>query len=593
MIFTFEDCQKATVRIYRSDSDEICGAGFLIHAQYVLTCAHVVNEALGLDINSYDLPAEKVTLDFLQVTQTKKLKSTVIIWKSPSEYSYKTSDIALLQLDYPVNILPIPLIPKTQKSVSDDRFKVWGFPTSYDGGLATEGKIVTEEQLRIDDNMPRIIGGFSGAPVWDTSLHRVVGMVVETDTVDQTKVDSYGTSYISDGFDGRTVFIRKLSILQSLCLKQGMLIELGREYKLWENYQDVLLEAYYSLPHSLLDNAPDSLEILIDRISNSKDNLLHWVIYFLIHARYKQELKQSLIRYLKSLYEDDEIQQKYNDLKPKFTKGETEKKESQIESRLWIFLAVLDNPDQLQLSSAYLMKGCDLDSLEQLNLEFTGRFDRENIAEEISPFLKEIMSQSQKYGKCLIEIFLPYECLDLNPDAWMLKDKYGEFTLGSRYPVVIRVLDRVIDEDEYTSEWKGKWNSDKLAILCQQGLWCCDRPTNELDKALDNGKAVGLRIQSPPQSHKNDPLPMIMRKGVAIAFWLRQKLEDCEAKEEYQRILERTRLQDLPQELKSMRTADPKNSEHLARHLTLLWDDPTVAPPSGFDFSFIDNAHKL
>ena len=104
---------------------------------------------------------------------------------------------------------------------------------------------------------------------------------------------------------------------------------------------------------------------------------------------------------------------------------------------------------------------------------------------------------------------------------------------------------------------------------------------------------MGLSIKSPPETHDNEPLPMIMRQGIPVAFWLRKKIDDCECNDDYYQILAKTKLQDLPQKLRFIRNAAPKNSEHLARHLTLLWDDPTVAPPPNFDFSFVDTAQKL
>jgi len=46
----------SVVRIYKQrqnkdDKIEIVGAGFLISSEYLITCAHVVNESLGLVCN--------------------------------------------------------------------------------------------------------------------------------------------------------------------------------------------------------------------------------------------------------------------------------------------------------------------------------------------------------------------------------------------------------------------------------------------------------------------------------------------------------------------------------------------------------------
>jgi len=46
-----EDIQFSIVRIYKlrenkNDEIEIVGAGFLVSEEYIITCAHVVNESL-------------------------------------------------------------------------------------------------------------------------------------------------------------------------------------------------------------------------------------------------------------------------------------------------------------------------------------------------------------------------------------------------------------------------------------------------------------------------------------------------------------------------------------------------------------------
>ena len=56
---------SAVVRIRHSQSAQMLGVGFLVSANQVLTCAHVVAQAVGVPIISPALPAVPVHLDFL------------------------------------------------------------------------------------------------------------------------------------------------------------------------------------------------------------------------------------------------------------------------------------------------------------------------------------------------------------------------------------------------------------------------------------------------------------------------------------------------------------------------------------------------
>ena len=83
---------------------------------------------------------------------------------------------------------------------------------------------------------------------------------------------------------------------------------------------------------------------------------------------------------------------------------------------------------------------------------------------------------------------------------------------------------------------------------------------------------------------KKKPKVTIMREGIPIALWFRQKLDSCCGKEKYQQIL-KTCLTNLTLELCDTRKAEPKNKNHLARHISLMWDEPTKLPFDAPTFS--------
>ncbi len=58
-----ESLEASLVRIRTADG-RVIGAGFLVGERHVLTCAHVVSQALGLSDSPLDPPQGLVSLDF-------------------------------------------------------------------------------------------------------------------------------------------------------------------------------------------------------------------------------------------------------------------------------------------------------------------------------------------------------------------------------------------------------------------------------------------------------------------------------------------------------------------------------------------------
>ena len=188
-INTNESYKTSIARIYTSIDDRIVGSGFLVSNQYIITCAHVVADALNIDKTTQDKPLDLVKLDFpFPVGQNqKKLKAKVILWqpRSYSGYSYG-QDIAVLELQkqLPQNYVFFQL---SLIDTKNHPFSVLGFPQGRDEGVITEGKvsgtignglvqIVVESQSQF-----YIEPGFSGAPVWDEELASFVGIVVSSE----------------------------------------------------------------------------------------------------------------------------------------------------------------------------------------------------------------------------------------------------------------------------------------------------------------------------------------------------------------------------------------------------------------------------
>ncbi|CAM5582698.1 hypothetical protein SALBM311S_05659 [Streptomyces alboniger] len=167
--------EASQVRV-RSAGGEVVGAGFLVSADVVCTCAHVVASALGMSNNSEEAPGEAVDLDFPLLEGRPRARADVVSWR------HGGLDVALLRLDREVeSARPAPLVDGT--GVWGHTFRALGYPVGADHGIWASGTLRAGQgsgwvQMEAEGPGPRISEGFSGSPVWDDAQDGVVGMTV-------------------------------------------------------------------------------------------------------------------------------------------------------------------------------------------------------------------------------------------------------------------------------------------------------------------------------------------------------------------------------------------------------------------------------
>lgn len=171
------------VRIY-SATDRLVGSGFLVAADVVCTCAHVVAAALGMHHEEQVPSNSSVELDFPQLGNCPRVRARVMSWRHGGE------DVALLRLDAVVDdSWPAPLVDAAD--LWQHPFRVFGFPSHFDDGVWVSGTLRGQQasgwvQMQAQEPGPGIEAGFSGAPVWDETLDGVVGMTVAVHTMERT-----------------------------------------------------------------------------------------------------------------------------------------------------------------------------------------------------------------------------------------------------------------------------------------------------------------------------------------------------------------------------------------------------------------------
>ncbi|MFF2007961.1 trypsin-like peptidase domain-containing protein [Streptomyces sp. NPDC058195] len=163
------------VRMYSLGGD-VAGAGFLVAADLVCTCAHVVEEALGLPASVDEAPRGPVNLDFPLLSARPSARASVVSWR------HGGADVALLRLDRPVEgARPVRLVDGT--AVWGHPFRAFGHPNGADHGVWVRGTLRARSGaglLQMEAHLPgpRVTEGFSGSPVWDDTQGGVVGMTV-------------------------------------------------------------------------------------------------------------------------------------------------------------------------------------------------------------------------------------------------------------------------------------------------------------------------------------------------------------------------------------------------------------------------------
>ncbi len=173
------------------------GAGVLVGPRLVITCAHVINDALALKPNFQERPGRevKIQLDFpFRNPNENWFWAQVILWDPMNK---KGRDLALLELDadQPISakIASFAIVNNSQENI----FHAFSFPNGYEDGLEISGT------LGGSDNRGRVFlkkkalelsflqKGFSGTGVWDEKNNQFVGIIVEAD-VDKNNLGAVG-----------------------------------------------------------------------------------------------------------------------------------------------------------------------------------------------------------------------------------------------------------------------------------------------------------------------------------------------------------------------------------------------------------------
>jgi hypothetical protein len=184
-------------RIMDPQGRNVFGAGVLVGPRRVVTCAHVVSNALGLGEAGdapADAPAEVLRIDFPQWPHSQARDARVIAGGWFPERA-TAGDLAMLEvLGADLEMAPAPL--RLAGEPGRRMISVLGHPEGQDFGVWARAMLIARggpqrEWIQLDalrSTGRRIQRGFSGAGVWDEEYEAVVGCVVAADRSEQDRV---------------------------------------------------------------------------------------------------------------------------------------------------------------------------------------------------------------------------------------------------------------------------------------------------------------------------------------------------------------------------------------------------------------------
>jgi Trypsin-like peptidase domain len=203
-----EDLKSGIVRILWPDGST-AGTGFLVRdSGLIVTCSHVIQHH---EQQEKKQRPNQVTIVF-RASGNSRTAQIIAEWWS----GYNAEDVAFLQVvgNLPEGTKPLPL--SNSKWSKEHRFETFGFPDSNpEGGEEGTGDIFGSTDIRrgtggslrpvLQIGSWEVTQGFSGAPVWDTHMSRVIGMVT---VIKQPDANLRGL---------RTGFITPAETLKSIC----------------------------------------------------------------------------------------------------------------------------------------------------------------------------------------------------------------------------------------------------------------------------------------------------------------------------------------------------------------------------------------
>lgn len=576
MTFGVDDYEKAIVRIFDSNR-RVVGTGFLVAPGYVLTCAHVVLQALGInfDAEDYDaavLPIGKVvTLDFPMANGDPIQAEVVNAWRP---YRLDRDDIAGLKLlaATPQQSQPMPMVRCSCADLQNQRHAVYGFAndngdrtdaykpkSNAPGGrfqLCKVGGEISDETIE---------AGFSGAPVWNYDRSGVIGMVATAALSKDQRSKAYAISEESLYPVIQELFAHSLNgyICSHFAVARSQV-------------QNAIKKAFW-----LCDSDGDSKtsNALLDRLlyltklpnrqwqqqGKEIDRLTQFAMFLVIIDGLPQDLLAQITAWVKFRnFDFDALYVKANRYRQ-----DRQVSSKQTSAHLIVQMTPCGHGENMYVSIWAIDDDHDLlqpplPLLQNQEVAFT----------QLPSFLENWLEEDSDLAHPMIHCFVARDRLGCDLDA--CKTDSG-LTLGKQYKIVMRTdLNQSPPGLQYYKRWQSKWQSleSKWQLTAREAFVRSD--CRNKDQLFNQLRLAEIAILENLLPDRVDEVFKFIAKKVAlpVVLWVRQ--EDLAA--ELDQILDCSII-DLPERILAERLAANDHSS-LGNHLSLVWEDPNVIPPS-------------
>lgn len=562
------------------------GTGFLVGLDYILTCAHVVRQCLGITKKTDDVSTIEVTGKMMEIVFLADPKSFLTVEVVPELWRFGGEDMAVLKLSQAVpdsvSILSL-LSLKQGQEFWHHQFQVFGFPENRsDGRWATGemlGALPESRRVQLEGTKNEGLGiqeGFSGSPVWDETLGGVVGMTVSRDEDESTKI----------GF--MIPYERLKPVLEAIALFDILLPEQAKLTPHWKNaYQ--LIE-----PANIHETYPKTIQEAILKVLDMPDRQGYRAIALFVGYFALQALGLNIPK-IRTWLEQQNIN--VSELLQNIGQRLPQTSQQQGSPHLLFCVETDHNSDRFNVS-AYLIKNSNnpeeqiqIKAPEEILLQSPeNKASFAQLEEILQNCLEECVEQigsSNNPENMRVEIFLPLDKLKLKEVYhWTAsaKSEYDPYPqpVACRYQQVLRLSERLnplIYKPQMRDSWTKKWDALQQ-IRCQSP---CTGFVSEMDTdgklrtikdlliELRKKESTGLILHRMLSSITEDnPLPILLGTGIPIAIWLDP---DCFNKND---ILSAC-PQDLPNTVQSKHEA-AYNAVECGANIGLVWEDPHLIP---------------
>jgi hypothetical protein len=196
--------------------------------------------------------------------------------------------------------------------------------------------------------------------------------------------------------------------------------------------------------------------------------------------------------------------------------------------------------------------------------------------DELPNFLETWLEENSEYTSPTLHIFVPRNWLNLDLSE---RQTESELTLGSQYKLVMRTHHNLTPTGkQYYKLWQQKWQLLETKIEQTAKTTFVRADCGSPAKLFQTLKSSEMAILENLEMAKLEKtLEFVARKtALPVALWSRRSelsdridyILDCQVSQLSERILEE-RCNSLTED-----------DNHIGHHLTLVWEDPNIVPPT-------------